>query len=315
MFEPEKPTPNEPDPEIAQIGDDLINGAPVSSVDPEKASDVNLYLRYYKRQMLNKGRPDYEIAQRIDDICAELLLLHNEKAYCGYKGGEICFLREKLRKAKGMLRNCLREREECRRFFEEERAAALEALRQQHEDEIRQHDEEHSQPPPQKYHHVSAAVLQIREQERFLMQSKQYLQAKELREEGDALEKYDLELQRLRWETDAKNARDALLQRQKQQIICLTEKYERKWMSMVPENLMRERHWREVIEHLKKELKREKDDSKEVRTTTRELLTSCRERGLPKLGRTVQTSPLRRVTTVNNQRNYTRNIRTRSSMR
>jgi hypothetical protein len=190
-------------------------------------------------------------------------LLHNEKSYCGYKGGEIYFLREKLKKAKKMLENCLRERDECRAFFEEERAAGLENLRVQQQHELMELEEEFSKPPPQKYQHRSGSLLQI----------------------------------------------------QKQQTICITEKLERKWLSMIPEKLKREKHWREVIEHIKKQLRREREDSREVRAVTRGMLRSCTERGLPKLGSTVRTSPMTRVTTVNNQRNYTRNIRTRSSMR
>ncbi|OHS92811.1 hypothetical protein TRFO_40871 [Tritrichomonas foetus] len=292
----------EPNPEIIEISNELLNGAPTTSVDPCKAGAVYSYLRKHKQEVLKK--PDYFLAQRIDDVCSELMLLSSQTSYCEYRGEEIAAAEEKLEQAKNQLQLILDEREKVNQLFNNQKAKNIEKLEQQQQEELEQLEQKYNSGIPPKFKKVSNEVLNIRKQEEFLRNSKRYMEAQQLKEEADALEAFELARQEVKYHNEKIEAKEKLMAQHQTQMKCLLEKMNRQYNAMMPNSYDRENHWKSVIGHLEVQIRRLRGDKREVKKVTQSMLT--KERGLPSLGKKVPQSPMTRVTTVNNQRAYTR---------
>lgn len=334
---PEKPP--EPDPEIIQISHDLIAGdIDSASIDSTKIRDVTLYLRKYKKTVLKE--PDYYTAQRIDDVCSELALISTQNRYCNFRGTEIKTVSEHLKKAKSELNNILEERKKVQNIFDDQKAKKIEKLEQQQKSELDALDEKYNGEIPPKYKKLSSEVLNIRRQETHLRNAKMYLEAQRMREEGDALEAFELARQEVRFHNEGVENREKLLLTHRNQMNCLLENLDRQYMTMMPSSYAKEKHWRQVISQYERQLKKLKGDSKEVKKVTNSMLSNSNAntnttlsnenqtdsnsqqnsyntdrskattkqgaRGLPSLGKKVPQTPMTKVLKINNKRAYSR---------
>jgi hypothetical protein len=273
-------------------------------VNPAYYSSIYMYLRSYRAQAV--ARPDYFLAQRIDDVIGEILLKQNQSDYSETKNWEVDRLEEKLEIARDRLEDMKSRRDKAKQEWQERKEEALERLRYEQEEELRVHDDRYAGEMVLKFRHLSQEILQLREQERFLRQSKRYLEAQALMEESQALEAYHWEVQRLNWEREGESVRELLIQKHNQQRKCLIEKFDRDWSTRDPLMEQHVKHFETVIDHLEKACTREKSDRREVELKTRQMLR--RRPGLPKLGRSLPRAPMRRVTTVNTHTNFTYGI-------
>jgi hypothetical protein len=289
--------------EIADNAHALLDGASFESVDSYRYRAIIRYLRTYKATLLKKRPPDYPQAQRIDDLCSELVLLTNQVTFCDYKNVQKDRLEQKLVEARQNLQRVLDERAHCEEIFNERRQRALAKLGRHQQRELDAHDQLYTRELPVKYRHLSGEVLQIREQERYLRASKRYLEAQQLMEEADAVEAFELERQRVRWINEGVGLREEILAKHEKQLICLNAKLNLEWQSMLPGSIARENHCRAVIQHLEDQMNKDQVDADEALSTTRGMLKT--EPGLPSLGRKVPQSPARHVTNVNLRREYT----------
>jgi hypothetical protein len=291
------------DPSVVEQADALVDGADLSSVDPSLYAQIHHYLREQQFEAQRNRPPDYLRAQRMEDLCGQLLVLIDQCTYCAYKGSEADRLQEKIDHARAELRAVLDERERALCLLGEQRAIAASRLQEQQDCELERHDEHYEGELPARWRHVSGEVLQIREQERFLRQSRRYVEAEQMMREAEALEAFEIERQKVRWYNEGVGIRDAMLAKHAKQMSCLQEKFDRTWAAMVPDSLARERQWNAVIQHLEAQLRREKGESADAEVTARTIVR--RDPGLPTLRPTGAPNPMRKVTTVNNQRAYT----------
>lgn len=262
----------DPDPEIVQISQDLIAGdIDSASIDSSKISEVNLYLRKYKRTVLQE--PDYFTAQRIDDVCSELSLLSTQNTYCNYRTTEIKTVTEHLKKAKSELQKTLDERKKVQGTFEDQKAKRIEKLQQQQQKELEALDEKYNGEIPPRYKKLSSEVLNIKRQETQLKNAKMYLEAQRLKEEADALEAFELARQEVRFHNEGVENREKLLLTHRNQMNCLLENLERQYMTMMPSSYAEEKHWKQVISQYERQLKKLKGDSREVKKATNTILS------------------------------------------
>jgi hypothetical protein len=296
-------SPKDYDPSVIEQADALVDGVDLSSVDPSLYAEIHRYLRERKLEVHRSHPPDYLRAQRMEDLCGQLLVLVDQGTYCTYKSYEADRLQEKINHARAELQAVLDERERALSLFNDQREKAAARLQQQHDSELARRDDYYAGELPAKWRHVSGEVLQIREQERFLRQSRRYVEAQRMMEEADALEAFEIERQKVRWYNEGVGIRETMVARHAKQMSCLQERFDRTWSAMVPDSLARERQWNTVIQHLEAQLRREREESAEAGVTARSIVR--RDPGLPTLRPTGAPNPMRRVTTVNNQRAYT----------
>jgi hypothetical protein len=263
-----------------------------------------MYLRCHKAAILRERPPNYLRANRIDEVCSQLLLVSNKVSYCDFKGTEIERLQWKLDRARGCLQGAIDLRQKSTEEYEESRALAMQGLQQQHDEALREHDEQYRGELPLRYRHRSNEVQQIRAQESALKDTKRYSEAQLMMEEAEALERFELETQWLQWQHDGIQQRDLMVQRQTKQMVCLLERIDEWWAVRLPQLNAGVDHWQTVVAHLEEQVAKEKGDSAEIARATRGMLR--KDDRLPKLGTKVTPSPMHRVTTSNNQRTYTR---------
>jgi hypothetical protein len=122
-------------------------------------------------------------------------------------------------------------------------------------------------------------------------------------EEADALEAFEMEKQKIRWNHEGMATRDAILRKHAQQMNCMLEKAEQTWQALIPDSIAREKHWRLVIDTLQRKIDEERGSSEEVEKTTRGILANETPK-LPSLG--VGGIPIawRRASFTNSKRAY-----------
>jgi hypothetical protein len=243
------------------------------------------------------------MAQRCDDICSSLMLLIEQSKYCRHKSSAVQQLRDKITQCESELSAVLAERDRCFAIVERRRQKSLARVQAQQERELEAHDAIFEGELPVRYRHVSAEVLQIREQERFLRQARRYIEAQQMLEEADALEAFEIERQKVRWHNEGVAIREAMVQQHQRETQCILDKYEQQWVGLLPDSIERENHWRAVIASLERRIAEEKGSSAEVERTTRGMLATDGEK-LPPLGKGVIPIPMRRAAFTNSKRAY-----------
>jgi hypothetical protein len=246
--------------------------------------------------------PDYARAQRIDDVLSLLALVMNEKSYCDFKRSEVSRLHDKLTHARERLREAVDARAIAECDYHDSVAWAVASLQDEHNAELQEHDLCYAGELPTKYRHFSQESQVIRAQEWALRETKQYTAAQAMMEEAEALEAFELEQAKIKWQHDGMMIRDAILKKHEKQMNCLREKLEVQYLARRPEFVAEEEHWRAVVGHLEALHKNEKVDRAQVRKETARIIN--REEGLPKLGTKVPPTPMTRVATVNNRLAY-----------
>lgn len=304
-----------PPEEVINAANELLDGASPIEIDKELCHPVYLYLRQEKGRILNGKPPNYIKAQQIEELCAELMLISNQTLYGDIRMSEIDQLRQKLKDAKNELKNVLDSRKATQQKIAEQKAEQMEKLQNKQNQELAKHDQYYSGELPPKYRKNSQGVLQIRQQEAFMRKSGRYLEAQQMMQEAEALEAFENEQQKINFINDGVTIREGIVTKHAQQTKCLQEKLQLQWTKYIPESKASEDHWNQVIENLRKQILMLRKDKAEIDRTTQGYLTTSRgtttgkgtgRSGLPKLGNKVPQSPMTRVTTVNNRRNYTR---------
>jgi hypothetical protein len=288
---------------VTEQGDALLQGTPPSSADPDLFPAILSYLRDQKAVFLKPPRPDYPKAQQCHDVCSALMLLMGQADYCGEKQDTVHRLEEKIDQAKAELEKVLNEREHCSAIFDRRRQRSIAKLQNQQQRELQAHDEHYGGGLPMSHRHASAEVLQLREQERALRRSRRFLEAQSILEEAEALEAFEIETLKIRWQNEGRAAREQILQRHTQQMQCLLEKAEQTWEALMPDSIARENHWKRLIATLERKIGEERGASAEVERTTRGILANSRE-ALPPLGAGGIPTPMRRAAFSNSTRAY-----------
>lgn len=309
-------TQRSPDPEIVQLGQDLVAGnIDPQSIELDKCNQVISYLKQYKEEVLKQ--PDYYAAQRIDDISAELILVAQQKSYCGYRSSEIDSINAKIKQAKSQLKRILDERKRAQDIFDDQKQKSIEKLEKQQQEELQILDEKYSGELPPRFRKFSAEALNIRRQEISLKQAKRYIEAQEMREEAEALEAFEMARQEIRFHNEGAELREKMIQIHKTQMYCLLEKLERQYQTMMPNSYTEEKKWRIIIANYEEKRRKVRSSSRQVQIATTTILTGSNEtngadtnrqtnKGLPSLNANGSQTPMRRMTTMNAQRAFTR---------
>jgi hypothetical protein len=122
--------------------------------------------------------------------------------------------------------------EAVREGFNEKREADLKRLQEEQAAELAALIESWSQELPPKFRRVSPTLVNIRIQERQLRLTHRFNEAKAKKKVGDNLEAQEMEENRALWRKDCDANRELMLQKHRQQLKCLEERWDREWSVM-----------------------------------------------------------------------------------
>ncbi|OHS96148.1 hypothetical protein TRFO_37684 [Tritrichomonas foetus] len=292
--------------QVREAAKSLLEGASPESIDVMMSKRVYNYLKRYKNEVLSI--PDYYQAQRIDDVCSQLMLIGNSNAYSSFQNSQIADYQRKLNQAKKGLQDTRQARKDYEINFDNYRNEAMENLLKKQQKEIEDLEIEYSGEVPPKYRKFSKDILNMRKQEFFLQKTQQYLEAQKLHEEADALEAFEYEQIKIQYINIGIEMREKLIEKHKKQIFCLNENMDRKNATEIPRFIQKEKYYMTLIDQFQRKINAEKMKASEAKSVTKSILgeTINEKSSLPKLGNVVPQSPTKRVTTVNNSRRYTK---------
>ena len=295
------------DGEVENIAKDLLNGMPVSEVESQYVTDVTLWLRNYKKQILQK--PDYQLAKKIDEITNNLKVSNGVKGYSQYQKEKIMDLENRLNKATVNLEKSKERKEKLLQQIEEERKDAISKLQEQQQKDLDELDNKYQEDLPARFRKYSVDLVNMKMQEKHMSDCGLYDEAQEMHDEIEAVERYELEVKRLEYNKEWSSKRESMISYHKQQLDCLNERMDLKLNTLVPEIDKKISFYENSITSLERQINNQKFLQSEAEMASSAAM-SKRESRLPPLGtksnQLSRTSAMARVFTVSGARAYTR---------
>ena len=194
--------------------DNLIKGAPITSVPLENINAVIITLKERKRQSILKG--DYPLSQEIENMIGRLQSIIIQRKHAIIKAQEIKALEYSLQQAEGQLKRLIQQWNEKVAEFNRTQTSSAKRLEKTQFGRLNDNDSIPIDQLPSRYLKPSAKLLDLRERERHLVLTKRYDEATLLHKEGDRMEKAE----------ELEKKREFLLttQRQRQQLLVAQDK-------------------------------------------------------------------------------------------
>jgi len=194
--------------------ENLLKGAPITSVPLELINSVIITLKEKKRQAILKG--NYTQSQEIEDMNGRLGSIIIQRKHSIIKAQEIKALEYQLQQAENQLKKVIQAWNEKVNDFNKTQKTSAKRIERSQFGRLNDNDAIPTDVLPSKYLKPSAKLLDLRERERHLVLTKRYDEAIVLHKEGDKLEKAE----------ELEKKREFLLtsQRQRQQLLKTQEK-------------------------------------------------------------------------------------------
>lgn len=234
----------------SDLCENMINGANVrETVTAENCQDIIEELRIMRDKVLEGPEFDYDRLQKIDDILNEIFSFQEQLMLDAVKQKELEKLYQRKEQALQEMRDINAEIKSAKGIFDEKRQNALDVLQTNQDREFHDLEEKFSHEEiPVKYRKLSVEVLNIRKQEKHLRLTKRYMEAKQCHQQAEALEAFEMEQAKIKWRNDQNAIFEALNHKHQQQIACFNEKWDRQWLSLIPDPIARKEHCQLVID-------------------------------------------------------------------
>ena len=296
------------DSEVENLANDLLNGMPVSEVQSQYVNGVTLWLRNYKKKILQK--PDYQLAKKIDEITANLKMSNGASQYNQYQKEKIMDMENKLNQATVNLEKAKNRKQKMLENIENERADAVQKMKEQQAKEIEDLDEKYQNDMPARFRKYSVDLVNMKIQEKHMRDSGMYDEAQELHDEIAAVERYELEVKKLEYNKEWSTKREALIDHHNQQLEILNERYDLKVNTLAPEYDKKIVYFERIISNLEKQINNQRYLQSQAEMATTAAMTKRNINHLPPLGtksnQMNRSSALARIMTVSGARTYTR---------
>lgn len=246
---------------IENAANDLIDGGNPKKLDKDLICPVYKRLRAKKLEVL-EGRPDYSTANRIDFLIKELYnRMQRDKSISECKH-DVERIENRLNYAENNLKQCGPTYEQLKANFDAEKEQSVQKLEKKQAKEMRNLLKKFSDELPAKHRKFSCELLNIRQQEKAMRRTGMYLEAQQLHEEGDALEAFELELAKNRYENEKAAAIESLEQHHQKQHDILVGKWNAKWAVIQPLVETKEKQCKLVVEDINSRLNSKLNRSK-----------------------------------------------------
>lgn len=234
----------------------------------EQEIDIQLYPDAINemQRMRDKAleKPDYEKADKIESsmkraqetyqqLCAQMVQCKNSDR-----------LQEKLNKAQNSLYNLQNKFNKAKEDFDIVSNSDREKLINRQQDEMNKLLEYYTSEIPPKYRKYSNYLLELRRKEKVYKNVHQYQDAKHCKEEADAIEAYENEVNKINWFHQRDKAIYELQKKHEKQMQCLIEKQNRHWEEALTELKKNEENWQIVVDNASSQL--QKANSRMIQT-------------------------------------------------
>jgi hypothetical protein len=221
---------------------------------------------------------DYTALQRIEDALGQLLRSSAQKLYSGIQKAELDKIGDRLQRSHQLRTEVEDSVHSVAETLNEKREADIKRLLDEQAEELSALVESWSQELPPKYRRVSPSLVNIRNQERQLRLLHRFNEAKAKKRLGDALEASEMEENREVWRKDCEVSKEMMIQKHRQQMKCLMERWDREWTVLDGSVKMHEKRVRVMVETTERRLTEVQGSRNDFRlNTTRSVQRGKRE--------------------------------------
>jgi hypothetical protein len=232
------------------VVDELIEGRPADTVEGHSLPAVIQKLK--ARKSLYKEKGDYVICQKLSDLIEKCNAKLLEFSFSGANTDKMATLQAQLQNARDDLAQAEQFWADLVAEFDTSRNERRRELIEKNREQLADFDDSYPDMLPVNFRKLSVGVLQLREQEKHLVETNRYQEAIHFHARSDGLEVSELDESRARFEGAFQLQRNQLTEQQESQLRCLTEYWQRRW-----EQLERNRDHelsarRQVVENLER---------------------------------------------------------------
>lgn len=217
---------------IVEYAHKIFEGFPVNDIPARYQQRVSNYLKSQKKEAIKEE--DFLSAQKFEDKINEISLMQTEDSFEMAEIDKYEVLIQRLTNAQYELEDQRSKTNQLLEIFQIERENAIREFDEQQNQELILFDEQHSGEIPPKFRKFSPEYLNLRKREKFMVSSKRYVDAENLKTEADARELIERETQRKNYQEYTKNQRNNLMKKQNEQRLCFIEKWDSEWAALLP---------------------------------------------------------------------------------
>lgn len=210
--------------DVRRQASSLLDGSPASSIPQDTVKPVMHCLRAYRDSVIAEG--DYMHAQEVEDKINDLMLRREKQKYEDSQLETYQELTRRLERARSDLQAA---EEACRIYTEDVNrrcAEEREELAQMQRDELRELESQFAGDPPYKFVRWSPGYLNLRRKEKFLVKSRRYVEAHDMKLQADKVEREDVRASRGAWKAYGTQQKELLLRQHQVKMEYLLERYE-----------------------------------------------------------------------------------------
>lgn len=228
--------------------DDLMRGVSFATVEYETISSLIICLKERKRKALHKG--DYDLSQGAENMIIRLNGMRLQKRFQAIKVAKLSELTFLLQEAEEKLQAATERWNVEVEEFNEQQAKATEALERAQVEKLKQFDANVPTALPMNYCKLSGGLLDMREQERQLVLTKRYTEAKALKRLCDSKEKVETEQQMDKFMKVVHGRRQKLIVEQQHAVECFTLRWTRQSEKLIARRDNDLRTHQKIIENI-----------------------------------------------------------------
>jgi hypothetical protein len=205
---------------------ELLHGGTYDSFESERGRLLIVFLKERKRSALLTGA--YDTSQKCEDLIRYIAGISLQRQFTVIKTSELNGLSLQLHRAEAKLTATKNKWQLAVEEFNRAQSTSAKRLERAQLRKIREFDSAVPTSLPPEYCKLSPDLLNLREQERQLVLSKRYEEAKALKKESDRREKEEAAAQKRRFLELVNRRKQKILDVQRHEIECFTLRWKRR---------------------------------------------------------------------------------------
>ena len=198
--------------DVRKVVNSIIYNNDFSGVNNENSSAVILELR--RRQSLFQEKSEYSNAELMSDSIESIKKMQIQEEFNKIQADKVETISEQSDFAISVRENLQNDWSDVIRNAEEKRDQELNELAQNFDKQLSEFDKHYEQEPNPRFVKSSPELLNLRHRQKALMLSKNFLQAKAIKNQADELELAEKERQRNNWFNYLDNIRNEIVEKQ-----------------------------------------------------------------------------------------------------
>ncbi|OHT12570.1 hypothetical protein TRFO_03574 [Tritrichomonas foetus] len=198
------------------ISVDLALRGEFNHIDPRMYKPLIKELKTIHQEALNDH--DYLLAERAVNASRRVIALNNDNRFAEITSARVYELADKLSEKENDTETLKEAWEKAIHNAEKQRDEDLKEIERENEMELREFDQQYKFEPPPELRKFSPEILQLRAQEKYMVQSGRYVEATDLNREVNRLEAIESEKIKERWIKTLNFKREELIKKQQEKM-------------------------------------------------------------------------------------------------